>query len=178
LYQAILFGSTHFFYCFPNIERKKVYYSANNFTFIMTPSIPFAWIGTTELNTAGEDAGSSGPIGQAVQDRAFNRIILLSDYTSIEEQRYCSWLKTKTLSEIVIMHHDLSSPMHFGEIYEAARGFLDQNRQEADHNINVSFESRHVGDGGGLDPAGQNVSPGRAYSIVSPTGRTDRVVSL
>ena len=105
----------------------------------MTPSIPFAWIGTAGLNTAGEDAGSSGPIGQAVQDRAFNRIILLSDYTSIEEQRYCSWLKTKTLSEIVIMHHDLSSPMYFGEIYEAARGLLDQNRQEADQTITSTY---------------------------------------
>lgn len=83
--------------------------------------ILIAWIGHTDLRAAGGDADAGlGPIGQAVAARTFDQIALINNYPKPQARGYIQWLKERTSAPIVLHEEKLSSPTHFGEIYEAA----------------------------------------------------------
>ncbi|MDS4040854.1 MAG: hypothetical protein RKP20_06730 [Candidatus Competibacter sp.] len=72
----------------------------------------------------GEAGAGIGPIAQAVEFENFARIALLSDYPEDRAQGYLAWLGARTRAELSVRPVVLSSPMHFGEIYRAARQAL------------------------------------------------------
>jgi len=84
-----------------------------------------AWIGHADLKAAeGETGAGLGPIAQAVAFKDFARIVLLSDYPEDRTREYLDWLGARTGAELVVRPVTLASPMHFGEIYQAARRVL------------------------------------------------------
>lgn len=61
-----------------------------------------------------------GPIGEAVKNREYDMAFLLNNYPAKETNGYSEWLRSLSKAEILLHHQKLSSPTHFGEIYEAA----------------------------------------------------------
>jgi len=86
-----------------------------------------AWIGNTDLRAAaGDPAAGLGPIGQAVGARPFDKVVLLSDFPLEKTEDYCAWLGKQSSAEVRFELRKLSSPTHFGEIYEAACSVVAQ----------------------------------------------------
>lgn len=82
--------------------------------------ILISWIGMTDLKASrGLESVGIGPIAQAVANRLFDKIVLISNYSQEENTSYINWLKTKT--NVAIEHHyqSLSSPTNYEEIYHA-----------------------------------------------------------
>lgn len=81
--------------------------------------ILLSWIGRTDLNAADniEPAGI-GPIAQAVIQRSFDQIYLFSSYPDNEARGFIGWLRQHTDRQIHYRAVKLSSPTHFGEIYQ------------------------------------------------------------
>lgn len=80
-----------------------------------------AWLGRTDLRAPTEgDAVGQGPIAQALDSRDFDEAFLLSDYDDTLVQPYLGWLRGRAKSRVEVLHHKLTSPTNFGEIYEAA----------------------------------------------------------
>jgi DNA-binding NtrC family response regulator len=91
------------------------------------PSLLVSWIGQTDLNAAQGDATVGvGPIAQAAAFKDFSRIVLLSNYPADQTQIYLDWLRQRTTAPLDLRPCRLSSPMHFGEIYQAARQVLSE----------------------------------------------------
>lgn len=81
----------------------------------------FTWIGNTDFRAArGQLEGALGPIAQAVKDRRFATVHILSDHDQTLTSQYVTWLKNRVEVEAVIHSVKLSGPTRFGEIYEAA----------------------------------------------------------
>jgi transcriptional regulator with PAS, ATPase and Fis domain len=86
-----------------------------------------AWIGNTDLRAAaGDPVAGLGPIGQAVGARTFDKVVLLSDFPREKTEEYCTWLGKQSPAEVRFELRKLSSPTHFGEIYEAASSVVTQ----------------------------------------------------
>lgn len=84
-----------------------------------------SWIGHADLKAAAGQAGAGlGPIAQAVGFKDFARVVLLSDAPADRTQRYRDWLQQRTRAVLDFRPVTLSSPIHFGEIYQAARQVL------------------------------------------------------
>ena len=79
------------------------------------------WIGLTDLRACrGElDSGELGPIGQALVNRSFDKIIFLADHKKADTDIFIDWIKDKTSAEIVLSRAKLTSPTDFGDIYKA-----------------------------------------------------------
>ena len=73
-------------------------------------SILFSWIGFTDLKASrGEKNLGIGPIAQAVVERSFQEIFLISDVPDSDCKEYVKWLKTFTSAHIQIKKASLSS---------------------------------------------------------------------
>ena len=83
--------------------------------------ILICWIGNTDLRASEgvEDVGL-GPVAQALQARSFDEAFLIADYPDTRVMPYIRWLKERTQTSLEMVRENLSSPTHFGEIYEAA----------------------------------------------------------
>ena len=82
------------------------------------------WVGTTDLRASQGDDVGEGPIAQAVEKLGFDEVFLISDYLKPEGRvrvaAYVEWAKKRTPTPYQLHEEELSSPTHFGEIYEAA----------------------------------------------------------
>ena len=97
----------------------------------MLPKVLFAWIGKTDLNASqGNPAAGLGPIGQAVSQRTFAHLALLSNYKKEEENHFIEWLRKKTSASISKYHLTLTSPTDFKEIYEADVSTINDFRKK------------------------------------------------
>jgi hypothetical protein len=77
-----------------------------------------SWIGMTDLKSSkGFEGVGIGPIAQAVTNRLFDKIVLISNYTNAENTTYINWLKTKTNLEIEHYSEPLSNPTDYEQIY-------------------------------------------------------------
>lgn len=92
-----------------------------------SPSILVTWIGQTDLNAAADQPEAGiGPIAQAVAFKPFTRLVLLSDYAPDKTRSYLDWLRPRTDAALDLRPCSLSSPTHFGEIYQAERRVLSE----------------------------------------------------
>ena len=88
------------------------------------------WVGATDLRAAdGQDVGV-GPVAQAIDGGAFDRLHLLSDYSDERTQRYTAWVGGRSGIELVVSSVELSSPVAFGEIYQRVLAVLDELASE------------------------------------------------
>ena len=80
-----------------------------------------SWVGDTDLRAVNEgDRVGLGPIARAVSELEFDFIFLLSNYPKVRGDPYLRWLQAQTHARIEFHYINLSTPTHFGEIYEAA----------------------------------------------------------
>jgi transcriptional regulator with PAS, ATPase and Fis domain len=93
----------------------------------MTNSVLVAWIGRTDLKAAaGDKSVGPGPIAQAVCNRSYTSIHLLSDFQASDAKSFVKWLAPQTQGSIELHVIKLSSPINFGEIYQGAVGVLNK----------------------------------------------------
>ena len=80
-----------------------------------------AWLGKADLRMALADGRDGlGPIAQAVEARGYRHVVLLDDHRDNVGEAYIAWL-SKRGTQVERRRVKLSSPTHYGEIYEAAR---------------------------------------------------------
>jgi hypothetical protein len=97
------------------------------------------WIGETDLRSAQVEGTGLGPIGQAVTERSFDQIHLLCDYPDIRSAPYIDWLRQRTATSIVVHPVTLSSPTHFGEIYQVALRIVGEAERQSKEPVNFTF---------------------------------------
>ncbi len=105
----------------PNSKQNRDHHAA------VPKLILVSWIGHADLKAAEGDVGAGiGPIAQAAAFKDFAQIVLLSDYAEDRTRGYLEWLGGRTRAGLGVRPITLSSPMHFGEIYKAARQVLGE----------------------------------------------------
>jgi DNA-binding NtrC family response regulator len=93
----------------------------------------FTWVGNTDLKASSGDLQAGlGPIGQAVNERTFTHVVLISNYRDEEEQRFFAWIEKKTSATILKYHVKLTNPTDYREIYEAVIGILNKVKNKLD----------------------------------------------
>jgi DNA-binding NtrC family response regulator len=103
-------------------------------------AILIAWIGFADLKASrGEKNIGLGPIAQAVTERSFQEIILISDVPDSDCAEYITWLKTLTPAQIQTKKVNLSSPTHFGEIYESAVKVIKDTLEINDNEVELTY---------------------------------------
>jgi len=82
-----------------------------------------AWLGQTDLDAAADEQRvGRGPIAGAVEDRPFDRLVLLNTYGQDEAARYATWLGGRNggAPALEIIPVDLPNPVDYEAIYKAA----------------------------------------------------------
>ncbi len=102
--------------------------------------ILLSWIGFTDLRASrNEETAGVGPIAQAVSALHFDEIYLISDLEPSEAASYTKWLKRLTKSPITVLDEKLSSPTHFGEIYETVTGIIKKIIESHDGGVDFTY---------------------------------------
>jgi len=79
----------------------------------------------TDLKAAEDEAAIGlGPIGQAVVQRAYDRVHLLNNLDPAVVDCFVEWLASKTSAPLVRHQAALQNPTHIGDIYRACRTVL------------------------------------------------------
>ena len=106
------------------------------------PAVLLAWIGQTDLDCAiGRKAGP-GPVGGAVAARAFDALVLLSNYAEAQNRSCLDWLAARGAPTVHLQAERLDDPTDYGAIHAAAVRALEFARAtfgtDADLSIHVS----------------------------------------
>lgn len=80
------------------------------------------WVGGNDLKAI--EGGEVGPIVSTLRSDAFDRVELLCSYPAERVEPYLAWLREQADVPIAAHYAILSSPVHFGEIYQAASQHL------------------------------------------------------
>jgi transcriptional regulator with PAS, ATPase and Fis domain len=78
------------------------------------------WVGETDLKASkGEASAGLGPVAQAVTKRAFDHVVLLSNYTDRKPEvvAFKAWLEKKTEASVDLRHEKLRAPTDYADIY-------------------------------------------------------------
>jgi transcriptional regulator with PAS, ATPase and Fis domain len=103
-------------------------------------TILISWIGVADLKAASDDKLiGPGPIKRAIDTLNFDEIVLLSDQTDQKNNAYKKWLGEKTSSPITLHQVELSSPVNFGEIYEASIRSIKNTKKRHDNDVNLTY---------------------------------------
>jgi DNA-binding NtrC family response regulator len=103
-------------------------------------SILYSWIGFADLKASREEKNVGlGPIAQAVSERSFQEVTLICDVPNSDCKKYVKWLKTFTSALIQTKKVSLSSPTHFGDIYEAAVGVIKETLESEDSDVELTY---------------------------------------
>ena len=93
-------------------------------TIVATRDVLVCWVGGNDLKAG--DGKEAGPILSALRSVDFDAVELLCSYPIEHLDAYLAWLSTQTNVPIRSHHEVLSSPVNFGEIYQAASRHLKQ----------------------------------------------------
>lgn len=93
------------------------------------------WIGHTDIRCAKQKGSDGlGPIGQALSDRDFDEVHLLSDLPQKDVSLFIGWLDSLSTALLTLHCKKLSGPTQFGEIYNAAKevvsGLVEDHGQD------------------------------------------------
>lgn len=86
-------------------------------------SVLVSWIGGNDLTATTDDA-PSGPIASTLQRLGFARVELLYSYPDAQVQPYLKWLAGRTQAEINARKVELTSPVDYDSVYQAASNHL------------------------------------------------------
>jgi transcriptional regulator with PAS, ATPase and Fis domain len=102
--------------------------------------ILLTWIGLTDIRAAEcvPEVGA-GPIGQAVESRHFDRILLLSNFDKKQTAFFQKWLARQTKTPLEIKLCNLSSPTEFGEIYQSVIETITELNQKNVADLSLTF---------------------------------------
>ena len=92
-----------------------------------------AWLGQTDLDASvNESKVGRGPIAGAVEDRDFDRVLLLNTYPSDQAARYAAWLgaRTEAMPALEVRQVQLPSPVDYAAIYREAVAAVESVRAE------------------------------------------------
>ncbi|MDO4683244.1 MAG: sigma 54-interacting transcriptional regulator [Lautropia sp.] len=93
----------------------------------------FAWLGKTDIKSAGQDPVSSpGPIATAIDTGRYEHLVLLSNYKADETEGFVDWLTAQRRVSVHVKSVSLSSPTDFKEVYGAADEAVSSWRQARD----------------------------------------------
>lgn len=104
------------------------------------PRLLAAWIGDADLRAAAtNNVKFPGPIVGALRELQFDELLLLTnreidkthelrDGTEVRIDTFRDWLQTQRKTKVHLTPAPLSSPIHFGEIYQAARQAVENIR--------------------------------------------------
>jgi transcriptional regulator with PAS, ATPase and Fis domain len=85
------------------------------------PRVLVSWVGATDLAAPEKSGpGDVGPIMRALETGKFARVLLVTDYAKHKLEPYVRWVRGRSDVPLAVVNEALSSPMNFGEIYEAA----------------------------------------------------------
>lgn len=102
--------------------------------------ILLAWMGSADLRASdGNQEVGLGPIYAVVKERSYDQIELLSNYPKDKSQRYVKWLGNQTATPIAFHPVTLSSPTHFGEIYEAVVRLIQKLQSKWEADLKLTF---------------------------------------
>jgi DNA-binding NtrC family response regulator len=83
------------------------------------------WIGKTDVRAAtGELGNELGPIGQALKQRSFEHVCLLSNYPKRDTDAFARWARELTEARVEVQPVSLDDPTEFAAIYRAADAAL------------------------------------------------------
>ena len=101
--------------------------------------ILICWIGNTDLQASeGQDVGT-GPIAQALDTREFDQVFFITDYEDTRVKPYINWLQERTPIPHQLFYRQLSSPTHFGEIYEIAASICQEALGQYGNQTKLTF---------------------------------------
>ena len=101
--------------------------------------ILICWIGNTDLQASeGQDVGA-GPIAQALDMREFDEVFFISDYKDTRVKPYIDWIEKRTPTPHQLFYRQLSSPTHFGKIYEAAASICQEALDQYGNQTELTF---------------------------------------
>ena len=101
--------------------------------------IMICWIGNTDLQASeGEDVGV-GPIAQALEKREFEEVFFITDYEAARVKPYLNWIKERAPTPHQLFYRQLSSPTHFGEIYEIAASICQEALDQYGDQTELTF---------------------------------------
>jgi hypothetical protein len=89
----------------------------------MHQNILISWIGGNDLDAI--NSKKDGPILSTIRHLNFRQVHLLYNYPDESVDKYVKWLQAETNVQIFTYKAQLSSPVHFGEIYLEATNVLD-----------------------------------------------------
>ncbi len=104
--------------------------------------ILLAWLGQTDLDAVdGERRIGRGPIAGAVEDRDFDRVLLLNTYSEDQAARFATWLggRTNGRPALEIRAVDLPSPVDYVAIYKAAVDAVESARADHGPEVELTF---------------------------------------
>jgi len=81
-----------------------------------------SWVGGNDLNAI--SGGEAGPILSTLKAIPTDSVQLLCSYPAERVEPYLAWLRNQVDVPITAYYEKLSSPVHFGEIYQAANQHL------------------------------------------------------
>lgn len=80
------------------------------------------WVGGNDLKAI--QGGEPGPVFSTLRSDVFHHAELLCSYPAERVEPYLAWLRQQVDVPITVHYVSLSSPIHFGEIYQAASQHL------------------------------------------------------
>ncbi|MBE9396803.1 sigma 54-interacting transcriptional regulator [Pontibacterium sp. N1Y112] len=83
-----------------------------------------SWIGGHDLKCNDAEDADRGPLIATLSAQSYDCVELLYNYPEQEVEPYLRWLQQQTGKSINARRVDLSSPIHFGEIYQSAESLL------------------------------------------------------
>ena len=101
---------------------------------ISKQSVLISWIGGNDLKAM--SGGEPGPILATLRASAFDSVELLCSYPAERVDPFLEWLRGQVSVPIRASYEHLSSPVHFGEIHQAARKHL---KRLAEQGVQVSI---------------------------------------
>ncbi|MBM4289815.1 MAG: AAA family ATPase, partial [Deltaproteobacteria bacterium] len=102
--------------------------------------ILICWLGWTDVRAMREpDQVGLGPIGEAVKTRAYDAVTILNNYPLKDAMGYPEWLAGLTTAKIALHHEKLTTPTHFGDIYQAAVKRVSELRKTYGEDISLTF---------------------------------------
>ena len=105
-------------------------------------SVLLAWIGQTDLDCASGRRSGRGPIASAVAARAFDALVLLSNYEQAKNGPYIGWLKNSGAPQVHLRYEPLHDPTDYAAIHTAAVRAMDFARDtfgpDGDLTVHVS----------------------------------------
>jgi hypothetical protein len=81
-----------------------------------------SWVGGNDLKAV--SGGEAGPILSTLKAVPADSVQLLYSYPAERVEPYLAWLREQVDVPITAYYKKLSSPVHFGEIYQAANQHL------------------------------------------------------